>query len=39
MRCTTNITYNTFDLACLNCRSPVDLELNKRGDTYVTVAD
>lgn len=35
----TNITDNAFDWPCLNCGSPVDLELNKRGDTYVTVAD
>lgn len=35
----TNITDDAFDYPCLNCGSPVDLELNKRGDTYVTVMD
>lgn len=33
----TNITEERFDYPCLNCGSPVDLELNKRGDTYVTI--
>lgn len=35
----TNITDEAFDWPCLNCGSPVDLELNRRGDTYVTVGD
>ena len=35
----TNIDRETFEYNCLNCGSPVDLTLNKRGDTYVTVAD
>lgn len=35
----TNMTDETFDWPCLNCGSPVDLELNRRGDTYVTVGD
>lgn len=25
--------------ACLSCGSPVDLQLNRRGDTYVTISD
>ena len=35
----TNVTDGTFEWPCLNCGSPVDLELNRRGDTYVTVGD
>lgn len=35
----TNVTGNTFEWPCLNCGSPVDLELNRRGDTYVTISD
>lgn len=35
----TNITDEVFDYACLNCGSPVDLQLNKRGDTYVTIGE
>ena len=35
----TNLTDEAFDWPCLNCGSPVDLELNRRGDTYVTVMD
>lgn len=35
----TNMTDEAFDWPCLNCGSPVDLELNRRGDTYVTVGD
>lgn len=34
----TNITDEVFDYPCLKCGSPVDLELNKRRDTYVTIA-
>lgn len=33
----TNITEEQFDFPCLNCGSPVDLELNKRGNAYVTI--
>lgn len=35
----TNITEEVFDYPCLHCGSPVDLRLNKRGDTYVTIKD
>ena len=35
----TNMTDEAFDWPCLNCGSLVDLELNRRGDTYVTVGD
>lgn len=35
----TNNTDETFDYNCLNCGSPVDLELNSRRNTYITVAD
>lgn len=35
----TNIDGETFEWPCLNCGSPVDLQLNRRGDTYVTIAD
>lgn len=35
----TNITDEVFDYSCLNCGSPVDLQLNKRGDTYVTIGE
>lgn len=35
----TNITDETFDYNCLNCGSPVDLELNNRRNTYVTISD
>lgn len=35
----TNITDETFDYNCLNCGSPVDLELNSRRNTYVTIID
>ena len=35
----TNITEERFDYPCLNCGSPVDLEINKRGTAYVTVGD
>lgn len=35
----TNIDGDTFEWPCLNCGSPVDLQLNRRGDTYVTIAD
>ncbi|MCD7891578.1 MAG: type II toxin-antitoxin system PemK/MazF family toxin [Ruminococcus sp.] len=35
----TNITDEHFEYSCLNCGSPVDLELNNRRNTYVTIAD
>lgn len=35
----TNITDEKFDYNCLNCGSPVDLELNSRRNTYVTISD
>ena len=35
----TNITDETFDYNCLNCGSPIDLELNSRRNTYVTITD
>lgn len=35
----TNMDEECFDLACLNCGNPVDLELNKHGDAYVTISD
>lgn len=35
----TNITDETFDYNCLNCGSPVDLELNSRRNTYATITD
>lgn len=35
----TNVTDETFDYNCLNCGSPVDMELNSRRNTYVTIAD
>lgn len=35
----TNITDETFYYNCLNCGSPVDLELNSRRNTYVTIMD
>ena len=35
----TNVTDGTFEWPCLNCGSPVDLTLNRRGDTYVTISD
>lgn len=35
----TNIDSEVFDYPCLHCGSPVDLALNKRGDTYVTITD
>lgn len=43
-KCGSKFTYRTnmdeefFDYPCLSCGNPVDLELNKRGDTYVTMA-
>lgn len=33
----TNVTDDTFDYPCLNCGSPVDMELNKRRNAYVTI--
>lgn len=33
----TNITDETFDYTCLNCGGPIDVQLNKRRDTYVTI--
>lgn len=35
----TNITEERFDYKCLNCGSPVDMELNSRRNTYVTITD
>lgn len=35
----TNVTDERFDYGCLNCGSPVDMELNSRRNTYVTVSD
>lgn len=35
----TNITDERFEYNCLECGSPVDLELNSRRNTYVTVGD
>lgn len=33
----TNIEQSHIEYSCLDCGSPIDLELNKRGDTFVTV--
>lgn len=35
----TNITDEVFDFPCLQCGNPVDLQLNKRGDAYVTIGE
>jgi ribosomal protein S27E len=35
----TNATDEHLTYECLHCGSPADLELNKRGDAYVTVSD
>lgn len=35
----TNITAEKFDYNCLHCGSPVDMELNSRRNTYVTISD
>lgn len=35
----TNITEEKFEYNCLNCGSPVDMELNSRRNTYVTIQD
>lgn len=35
----TNIADETFEYSCLGCGRPVNLRLNWRGDTYVTVTD
>ena len=35
----TNLKEERFDFPCLNCGSPVDLELNRRGNAYVTVGE
>lgn len=35
----TNITDERFEYNCLECGSPVDLELNGRRNTYVTIGD
>ena len=35
----TNIIDEMFTYNCLNCVSPIDLELNNRKNTYVTIAD
>lgn len=35
----TNATDETFGYNCLNCGNPIDLEMNSRKNTYVTIAD
>lgn len=35
----TNVTEEIFDYPCLKCGNPVDLQLNKRGDAYVTIGE
>lgn len=35
----TNVTEEKFEYNCLNCGSPVDMELNSRRNTYVTITD
>lgn len=35
----TNLTDAKFTRECLSCGQPVEMELNKRGTTYVTVGD
>lgn len=35
----TNVTEEKIEYNCLNCGSPVDMELNSRRNTYVTIAD
>lgn len=35
----TNVTEEKFEYNCLNCGSPVDMELNSRRNTYVTISD
>lgn len=35
----TNATEEVFDFPCLKCGNPVDLQLNKRGDAYVTIGE
>lgn len=35
----TNITDERFEYNCLNCGSPVDLELNSRKNTYISIKD
>lgn len=34
----TNMNEERFDFHCFNCGNPVDLERNKRGNAYVTMA-
>lgn len=33
----TNVTAQTITHTCLNCKAPVDMELNSKGNAYVTV--
>lgn len=35
----TNATEEVFDFPCLQCGNPVDLQLNKRKNAYVTIED
>lgn len=35
----TNVAEEIFDFPCLKCGNPVDLQLNKRGDAYVTIGE
>lgn len=35
----TNVTEEKIEYNCLNCGSPVDMELNSRRNTYVTITD
>lgn len=35
----TNVSDEVFDFPCLQCGNPVDLQLNKRGDAYVTIGE
>lgn len=35
----TNVSEEVFDFPCLKCGNPVDLQLNKRGNAYVTIGE
>lgn len=35
----TNVSEEIFDFPCLKCGNPVDLQLNKRGNAYVTIGE
>lgn len=35
----TNVTEEKFEYNCLNCGSPVDMELNSRRNTFITIGD